>query len=313
MIPHAGAFKPGHKPFAIGLRPLGDDPWIEPEPSLGYYLAVKEVLFSTDLPKVWMARGDTETAQAECLDLLISHLTDRHSDTYEPIKNGVRLGSEDLHFGSEPPLLFASRLVADDLVLMRKCDDGWRLVAASLCFPSSWSLAEKFDRPMEAIHEPVPDYEGRMGALINRVFDNLKPDLPVYRYNWSIYDTVDLHRPEPHENRSFRFGTSLEPERVFIRTERQTLAKMPESGDILFTIKISAASQADLASRSQLWRDAFAGLADQIEGMTEPQLEYKSIADHRDKLLRLLLAAPVGKAPGSSISEGLDHAEQRST
>src|SRR5919205_916624 len=63
----------------------------------------------------------------------------------------------------EPPLECASRLVQEDLVLMARHDSGWQLAAASLCFPSTWVLAEKFGRDMDGIHKPVPGYAEHIG------------------------------------------------------------------------------------------------------------------------------------------------------
>mgnify|MGYP000846223527 CR=1 FL=1 len=37
-------------------------------------------------------------------------------------------------------------------------EGGWRLAAGSLCFPSSWSLVEKFGKPLQDIHAPVPGF-----------------------------------------------------------------------------------------------------------------------------------------------------------
>lgn len=82
-----------------------------------------------------------------------------------------RVGSED-----HPPLLAASLLVQEDLALMRRGEDGWRLAAASLCFPSPWSLAGKFGRPVDEIHGPVPGFGpgSRPAGPIARMFDNLR-------------------------------------------------------------------------------------------------------------------------------------------
>ncbi len=41
------------------------------------------------------------------------------------------------------PLLQAAKLVQDDLLILSRTEPGWRLVAASLSFPSSWVLAGK--------------------------------------------------------------------------------------------------------------------------------------------------------------------------
>ena len=144
-----------------------------------------------------------------------------------------------------PPLKAASLLVQEDLILMRRGDDGWRLAAGSLCFPSSWTLTEKFGRPLHEYIAPVPGFGPgtRNNELISRMFDKLHQ--PVQRFNWSIQAGDALYHPLSHsgrveraEQRPSKFGDADLNAAAFIRVERQTLRKLPASGDILFTIRI---------------------------------------------------------------------------
>ena len=146
-----------------------------------------------------------------------------------------------------PPLHKASLLVQEDLILMRRGEDGWRLAAGSLCFPSSWLLTEKFGKPMSTIHEPVPGFGPgtRNAGLIDRMFDRLQVGQPVERFNWSIQAGDALYHPlsnveriDRATGRPIRFPDVDSAARAFIRVERQTLRKLPVSGDILFTIRI---------------------------------------------------------------------------
>lgn len=89
-------------------------------------------------------------------------------------------------------------LVQEDLCLMRRGPGGWRLAAASVSFPSSWSLRDKFGRTLDALHEPVPGYAGTMAVRMARVFDNLRVGIPVTRMNWSLYGDAHLHHPDTH-------------------------------------------------------------------------------------------------------------------
>ncbi|TIO94692.1 MAG: DUF3445 domain-containing protein, partial [Mesorhizobium sp.] len=90
----------------------------------------------------------------------------------------------------------ASLLVQEDLIIMRRGDNGWRLAAGSLCFPSSWSLQEKFGKPLQQIHAPVPGFGPgtRPADLINRMFDGLQGQA-VERFNWSIQAGDALYHP----------------------------------------------------------------------------------------------------------------------
>src|SRR5690606_34211742 len=55
-----------------------------------------------------------------------------------------------------------------DFVLLRPEEDGaFRVVAGCVCFPSSWSLAEKIGHPMEFVHGVVPGLNAALGQQIN--------------------------------------------------------------------------------------------------------------------------------------------------
>ena len=64
------------------------------------------------------------------------------------------------------------------------------------------------------------------------MFDRIQPSNPVKRFNWSLYTDGALYHPASSGERDVR------PEHAFLRVERQTLRKMPVSGDVLFTIRI---------------------------------------------------------------------------
>lgn len=74
---------------------------------------------------------------------------------------------------------------------------------------------------------------------------------------------------------------------AFIRVERQTLRKLPVSGDILFTIRIHLDPLAALAhhpDRATL-APAFAA---QLEALAIAQLDYKGLTSDRDRLVSVL-------------------------
>ncbi|MFY8101134.1 MAG: heme-dependent oxidative N-demethylase family protein, partial [Allorhizobium sp.] len=168
----------------------------------------------------------------------------------------------------------------DDLVIMMRREAGWFIAAAHLSFPSSWLLAEKFDRPMEEVHEHVPGFEGgtRNAAMINRIFDNLAPDLPAERFNWSINWKEKLFHPETGRN------DTAEPDEAVVRVERQTLTKLPVTGAIVFTIRIYL-DPVTLFDRHPEGKRLALALADQLEALSEPQLRYKGLDRQRKRLV----------------------------
>lgn len=274
-------------PFSIGVAPLDPGGWIRPDRLLADELAQKEALIAGQRDAVWREEAGTGTAQAEVRDALVAFLLQHHPLLYRREGDALRILPADrsIALGDDtPPLLTASRLVQDDLCLMRNSPQGWRLVAASLCAPSTWSLAEKLGLPMHEIHAPVPGFAGRMGAVITRIFDNLQPGQIVERFNWSIYGDNKLNhalsRAAPHEH--FPPGEPVLP-RAHIRVERQTLRRMPVSGDILFTIRIYPEPIAMFAQhpRGQALAE---GLRAQLLCLNAEQLAYKGLVTARERL-----------------------------
>jgi hypothetical protein len=289
-------------PFTIGLKPLDPAEWIEPDAFLAEHLDQKEALFANARDAVFAAEPATLAAQDEVLALLADHLTERFPDLYRRHGEVIEIvpAGRSVALDAEPdtPLVTAARLVQEDLVLMRKSESGWRLVGAALCFPSSWSLAEKFGRPLDEIHAPVPGFAAgtRPAALIARIFDNLQVDQPVERLNWSLQEDDRLHHPRSKGQRN----AAVRPETggllgddplasTFIRVERQTLRRQPQSGDILFTIRIHLDPLRRLAAHPEVARLSVS-LAKQLEALDEAQLAYKGIAENRAALVRALRA-----------------------
>jgi hypothetical protein len=279
------------KLFQIGLKPVGEDQWIDADDQLPAYLAEKERLTASH-PGTFLAEPDTVPAQAEVLALLAKYLPARFPDIYRrdgaaidivPADRRVRLDA------AEPPLMTAAKLVQEDLVLMRRGDAAWRIAAASLHFPSSWNLAEKFGRPIHEVHGPVPGFgAGTRGAeLIARMFDSMRPGVIGLRWNWSIYGDNRLYHPESADPTRRRFGDSERAENMFMRVERQTLRRLPESGDILFSIRIHIDPLASLEAQPGAPRIA-AALAEQLLALDPDQLAYKGMTLERDRLVARL-------------------------
>ncbi|MCO5157631.1 MAG: DUF3445 domain-containing protein [Aquamicrobium sp.] len=272
-------------PFTIGLKPLDLAGWLEIDALRAPYLAEKRRLFAERPGDVFAQEAGTDDAQREVLDLIRDYLETRAPDLSRP---EARAG--------EPALKAASLAVQEDLVLMRRGPEGWRLAAASLCFPSSWSLAEKFARPLRDIHIPVPGFGPgtRNEALIERIFDNLAVERPVERANWSLQNNPALYHPLSALERGIRAGaepTRFDPAApaasAFIRVERQTLRRLPRSGDILFTIRIHLDPMGKLRAHPDGARLASA-FAAQLEALGDSEIAYKGLAADRDLLVAAL-------------------------
>jgi dimethylamine monooxygenase subunit A len=264
------------KPFTIGLSQLDERDWIEVDDLHPAYVAEKQRLYAEMPEKVLVAEEGTEDSQQEVLDFLEAHLQKYYPTLRHPREGGGPASST---------LARAALLVQEDLVLMRKSPEGWRLVAASLCFPSAWNLLEKFRKPLHDIHAPVPEFgKGtRNASMIERIFDNLRVDEPVLRWNWSLHDDMLLYHPHSNSGPGRRFGEGDLRDKVILRLERQTLRKLPKSGDILFTIRIQV-NPLEVLERHPDGPALATAIDAQVSALSNAEADYKGISDERARL-----------------------------
>ncbi len=256
----------------MGLRRLEPDDWLRVDDAHDAQMRLRDRLLAERRAEVAAALPGSEAGCAETLALLLEFLPERFPERWTrdgqvmvDRRNGRRVALD-----GEPPLVIAGRLVQEDLCLMRKGPDGYELSAAVLCFPSHWRLAEKLGRPMAGIHAPVPAFGERLGPTVDRFMAGLDADRPVWRVNWSITETDELFLPGDRAQRAF---DPAEPvgSGLFLRLERQTLRRLPQSGDILFTIHTSVRPLGDAIVRP----DHAAALAARIREMPERMSRYK--------------------------------------
>lgn len=263
------------KPFALtmGLRKLDLVDWIEFDEHYDNELEQKRILLNTMRGQVLGVLPEGERGSRESLELLLDFLPTQHPDRF-PVPIMV---NQEIH-----PLEAASLLVQEDLVVMSPKDDQWVLTAACVCFPSRWDLTEKLGQDLFAIHEPVPDFNNRIGAATNTMFGKFTADRPVWRINWTVLDTAELFLPSGSSRRVHtptdgqEFGDS-----TYFRTERQTLRVLP-SGDVLFTIRTYVDSLNSIDARYPEFREQ---LGQTIETVSPQMREYKGWTPMWDQIL----------------------------
>jgi dimethylamine monooxygenase subunit A len=277
------------KPFNIGVRPLDLNDWIEVDTNLQAYLSEKALHYQNDRHQVIVSEETSVEAQSEVLDLLSEHMCERYPNIYRKTENGIDILDGQFHVAlddqSLTPLAIAAKLVQEDLVLMSASPDGWRLVAASLCFPSAWNLLEKFAHPLHKVHAPVPGFGTgtRNASVIDRMFDNLRPEQSVMRWNWSLHEDGKLHHPTSHSGSESRFGNGDIGGHVFLRVERQTLRKLPKTGDIVFTVRIYLDPLEVLETLPDGAKLAMA-IDEQLSQFSAEQENYKGLVGERERL-----------------------------
>jgi hypothetical protein len=177
-------------------------------------------------------------------------------------------------------------LVAEDLCLVV---DGV-LVAGVVCFPSHWRLRDKLGLPMAAVHGPVPDYDVELGAKVDRFLGRLRPGLGngVWRRNWTVHHRPDLHAPDVPPPPDPPITAADAGGRLWFRSERQTLTRLPGTGAVVFTIRTQQVPLGTLADRPELRRRLAAGVA----AWPPHQVAYRGGEALRQPLLSWLDAPP---------------------
>lgn len=131
------------------------------------------------------------------------------------------------------PLWTLGHLLQADFCLLQKPEghDEHVLTGAVLCFPSSWTLREKLGKPLMRIHRPVASYDAQMGTRVQRMFDMIRPEQPLWRANLLDYTNPALFQPRREDAPKVRHRNS-----PYLRSERQCLLKLPISGAVVFSI-----------------------------------------------------------------------------
>jgi hypothetical protein len=174
------------------------------------------------------------------------------------------------------------RMDVDFLLLAQDSAQRLRLLGGCVCFPSSWSLAEKLGEPVETIHEVVPGLNGQLGVPIATFLRRLGPGITWLRANWGLSRSAELNQ---HPERQLpRLGAGVTLPEVFLRVEDQALVKLPRTDGVLFGIRVTvyplAAVVADRETAGRFRRA--------LETMPEAMALYKGLAAARADLLRAL-------------------------
>ena len=181
-------------------------------------------------------------------------------------------------------------------MLMVPHADGYHLDAAVLCFPSHWRLLDKLGGSATAIHGPVPRYEDDLAEKVDRVLDRLRPGVIVARRNWSVHGDDELHAPIPPEDPD-PVAVGAVGEELWLRSERQTLRRLPESGAVLFTIRVQQAPFTAFGDH----RAAARRLADRLDAQPAELTEMNGLAPHRSAVVTWLRRCAETGAGGPGV------------
>lgn len=193
--------------------PLDPADWLETGADTPGQMAYRGELLDTARGVVLAALPESDEAQAELRDAVAAHTGGAVPDDPSPLGQVGRMVQEDF------------------CLLQQRAEDAeYRLTGAILCFPSRWSLAEKLGHPLTHIHGPVPDYTDDLARRVNRLFEGVRVGKPLWRANWTVHPTDELHQPSGDWRQA-------EEGPLHVRVERQTFLRLPRSRAVVFGIR----------------------------------------------------------------------------
>ncbi len=291
--------------MTMNARALTVDRLIEVDPACyRAELAEKAAILASDYRYYFQAPPETVAYSWEAIALLLPNMARHYPQHFALHTAGDEWHWENRLLGTEqrltigdatslplPPLDWLGRQLQEDLLIMAEdAARGTPLIAGQLCFGAGWCLDDKIGQSFLAIHDPVPIFGERIGRSADLLMQRLKPDHPTARVGWSMTTSPTLNHA-PAVSRGRRDSDSgVDPtnagERCYLRVERQTLSRLPETRGVLFTIHtyvtpLGVVISADPQARARR-------IAAVLRTMPEALQRYKGIDRFRDPLLAYL-------------------------
>ncbi|WP_170375830.1 heme-dependent oxidative N-demethylase family protein [Ruegeria atlantica] len=210
-----------------GIQPGSMDDWLHCDDVFAAQMQRRTTLLTERRAEVLALDPSAEPAAQELLNLVLKHAYPGCLDRV------IRPDGQGVEIDHSNPMDMLCRLVQEDFCILQKHGDEHVLTGAILCFPASWRLSEKFMRPLIDIHGPVASYDADIARRVQRLFDGIQSERPLWRFNALWYEDAELHQP-----RSASAPRDVQEPGVaqYLRSERQTLLRLPETKAVVFSI-----------------------------------------------------------------------------
>lgn len=219
-----------------GIAPMPIEDWLMFDDAFAAQMAERERLLDTARDAVLALDVSGQAAAQELLDLVLEQAYPTQSDQTVMRPDGVCVT-----INRDDPMDTLGRLVQQDFCILQKQGDEHVLVGAVLCFPASWMLSEKFMRPLTDIHVPVDSYDDAIAKRVQRLFDGVQPDRPLWRFNALWYSDPTLHQPRKSSEKRTPQDPATAP---YFRTERQSVLRLPKTRAVIFGVHTSVLTRA---------------------------------------------------------------------
>jgi len=291
--------------FQLGLRPIRPENWILIGADHVEMMRQKHDRLNRFRPYYYRTLAESLPAQRELRNRVTAHLLSDHPDSFQCTGSVVRsvLTNQTLDPNDDTiePLLQLSYLIEEDFMLLDENDGIPRITAAANAYSSSGRLVTSVGHGMEWTHAPVPQLTQKLGSKITRVIRSVHAATPCERFNWQLTPMASVFFPhdDPHAaNAAAMQHISAELHRdparaaelLWIRVERQTLSRLPNSNAVAFSLHTYSDPLSSIQSDLESLRAIWALLSD----YTEERWKYSEMDIVREPLMRWLEAAASG-------------------
>lgn len=229
-----------------GLQPVAEGDWLRVDDAYAGQMAYRDRLLAERRDDVFLQVAGASHVEVALFEQVAEAVLALPG--FEQLEHGIRRPDGVVVDPQREysPVIAAARLAQEDLLILEQTPEGHVLTSGVLCFPASWTLAQKMGRNMIGIHQPVDRYDESIAKRVNRVMDVLQHGNAVWRANVLCYNDPELHQPRlEHERRPF------DPEGpVYVRVERQALKRLTPTA-MVFSIHTYLVPLASL-TREQL-------------------------------------------------------------
>ncbi|MGV9824225.1 MULTISPECIES: heme-dependent oxidative N-demethylase family protein [unclassified Gordonia (in: high G+C Gram-positive bacteria)] len=192
------------------------------------------------------------------------------------------------------PLGFVGSQVPEDLLLLSERDGQLWFDAGVVTFAGNWSIDFDLGMSFHQIHSPVPRFtgEGHTNAA-EQFMRRLTPDDIYRRTNWTFSSTGTPRLDTSLESMP-TWGWEMpalmaagEWGRIQLRVETEHFIRLPSSGALVFSIRTTMLSLADIATVPE-WAEQMVSI---VTELPDDMAEYKGMTDYREPAMAWLAEA----------------------
>lgn len=212
-----------------GIKPLELADWLRPDEACNEQLTYRSALLGEKGDKVLRMDPGAQPAAQELLEVVLDH---RYGAARDHV---IRPDGARVTIDWQKPLATLGQICQEDFCILERREGCAEhvLTGAVLCFPASWTLAEKFMRPLIGIHDTVDSYDDSMARRVQRLFDGVQVGRPLWRFNALWYHSPELYAPRSvHDPRDQSHGEDA----PYLRSEKQVILRLPNSRSVVFSI-----------------------------------------------------------------------------